>query len=88
MSAFAKLFDTPDGQLLVTKEFDDGEENPYRISMRSEDQHGVDPSIAFGWATDLERDEAFDSVDQARADKTAAELTATVRNFMGKDNDD
>lgn len=82
---FAKLFDTPDGQVLVTHEYDDGEypEVPYRLTFRGAQHKGVDPAISFGWPTEAERDEAFASVYQERANHTARELAATVRNFMG-----
>lgn len=81
---FAKLFDTPDGQLLVTHEFDDDhEDGPFRLNFRGEQYKGVDVAISFGWPTEAERNEAFASVLQERADHTARELAQTVRNFMG-----
>lgn len=82
---FAKLFDTPDGQLLVTHEYDDTDhgEAPYRLNFRGEQHKGVDPAISFGWPTETERDEVFDRVTQEDADRQARELAATVRGFMG-----
>lgn len=85
MAPFAKLFETPDGQLLVTHDYDDDQypEAPYRVVFRGAQHEGVDPSVTFGWATEAERDVAFASVMQERADHTARELAATVRNLMG-----
>lgn len=85
---FAKLFDTADGQLLVTQEYDDDHaDGHYRLNFRGEQHKGVDVAISFGWPTEAERDEAFASVQQQRADHTARELAQTVRNFMdGGDN--
>lgn len=81
---FAKLFDTPDGQLLVTKEFDDIEHDdaPYRLSLRGEGVKGVDASISFGWASEAERNEVFDRCAQDDADRQARELAQTLANFM------
>jgi hypothetical protein len=83
---FAKLFDTPDGQLLVTHEYDDTDypEAPYRLAMRGEQHKGVDPALSFGWPTEAERDEAFTTTTQERAEHTARQLAATVRNFMSE----
>lgn len=87
---FAKLFDTPDGQLLVTHEYDDTDhgEAPYRLNFRGEQHKGVDPAISFGWSTEAERDEAFATTTQERAEHTARELAQTVANFMAKDDDE
>lgn len=81
---FAKLFDTADGQLLVTHEYDDSEhpEAPYRLKFRGAGHKGVDPAVSFGWSTEAERDEAFVSVEPERAAHTARELASAVRNFM------
>ena len=86
---FAKLFDTPDGQLLVTHEYDDTDhpDAPYRLTFRGEQHKGVDPAVSFGWPTEAERDEAFASTMQERADHTARELAQTVRNFMAPQSD-
>jgi len=81
---FAKLFNTPNGQLLVTMEYDDTdhEDAPYRLNFRGAQHKGVDPAMSFGWPTEAKRDEAFASVYQERADHTARELAQTVANFM------
>lgn len=81
---FAKLFDTPDGQLLVTKEFDDIEHDdaPYRLSLRGEGIKGVDATISFGWGSDAERDDVFAQCGQDDADRQARELAQTLANFM------
>lgn len=83
---FAKLFDTPDGQLLVTKEFDDIEHDdaPYRLSLRGEGVKGVDAAISFGWPSEAERDNVFSRCVQEDADRHARELAAMVRGFMAK----
>lgn len=85
-TAFAKLFNTPNGQLLVTHEFDEDEhpDAPFRLLFRGEAYRGTDVSIAFGWPDEQGRNNAFASVDQNRADSTAHELASTVRRFMTK----
>lgn len=49
----AKVFDTPHGQLLLTKDFDE-DAGGYILTARGEDFSGVSPSIAFALATRLE----------------------------------
>lgn len=82
---FARLFDTPDGQLLVTKEFDDDgyPEEPYRLRLRGEGVKGIAASLSFGWDTPKLRQEAFDEFTQGQAEAVAKDLAATLRNFSG-----
>lgn len=83
---FAKLFETPDGQLLVVTD-SDGEEDGPRLTIRAASIDGVTPQISHGpWSDDSE---GWDHVhrlladfDQAQADDWAAKLTAMVRNFI------
>lgn len=80
---FARLFDTPDGQLLITKEFDDEEhpDAPYRLRIRGEGIKGIDASLSYGWDTPAQRREAFDEFTQGQAEVAAKDLAATLRNF-------
>lgn len=65
---FVKLFDTPHGQLLVTKEFDE----EYQMAIRGEAIGGASPVARLGYDTKSERDEQFTTIDQAKADQQAA----------------
>lgn len=88
MALFAKLFDTPHGQLLVTKDFNDEDSDaPYRIECRGEGSHAADPFVSFGWDNGAERDAEFDSTDQCKADTIAAELVSMSRNVLGSKDD-
>lgn len=79
MTIFAKLFDTPSGQLLVTKEFDDDE---YKLTLRGEGNSFCDPALSFTYETKEARDEAFESVDQVQAEASAAEMATMVASFF------
>lgn len=81
---FAKLFDTPHGQLLLTKEFEDEE---YQLTARGQDFGGASPAVSFTFETQEARDAAFDTATQEQADATAAQLDSTVRSLMGHIND-
>jgi hypothetical protein len=85
MSAFAKIFDTPHGQLLVTKDYDDEHEDaPYRINARGESNSVAQPSMGFGWESEEERDAAWDQdTNQQEADKIAAALHNAINNLFG-----
>lgn len=67
MSDFAKLFDTPHGQILVTKEFDDG----YKITVRGRQFGGADPAVTAEYDSKEDREDAFIKIDQTVADKQA-----------------
>lgn len=81
---FAKLFDTHDGQLLATLEYDDDEhpESPFRLRFRGADYKGVEATVEYGWPTEQARDDHFANIDQRHADITAKTLATTLRNFM------
>ena len=83
---FAKLFDTPHGQLLATRDYDDDEspEKPYTITARGQGNDVADPSMTFTWETAEERDAAFEAIDQEAADQCAAMLAGMLVGFSGK----
>ncbi len=75
---FAKLFDTPDGQLLAfLDETDDSEPAVTVIGARVE---GVRPKVKMSGWPDGEAGQrlAFDKIDQALANKSAADLRAVA----------
>ena len=65
---FAKLFDTELGQVLATKEFEEGLENPFGVCLRGEDYLGVSASYTGSWPTLEERDAWFEALDPIRAE--------------------
>lgn len=87
MGAFAKLYDTPNGQFLVTTET--GDDGPC-VKMRAASVGGVECSIMLGpWSDD---DAGWDHVDrilaeftQAEADQRAASMQAMVRGFLSNE---
>lgn len=87
MTAFAKIFETPHGQLLATMDFDDDEhpEAPYRITARGEGNGSATPSLGFGWESESERDAAWDQeMNQENAEKIASDLhNAISKLFSG-----
>lgn len=83
-TTFAKLFDTPSGQLLVTKTYDDennADSHELTASMVFEDAIKVDMSL--GFASLEQRDVKFDKFDQSNADEFAQALTKTIYNGEG-----
>lgn len=82
---FAKLFDTPHGQLLVTKEF---EEDEYQLAFRGVGNHCCSPTVSFTFETKEDRDRAFDATGQEHADRQAAEMAAVVEGLFPKKGDE
>jgi hypothetical protein len=76
---FAKLFDTPHGQLLVTREYD-AMEGKYEIVVRGAGNGTMTPEVRLGgWDDDEEASrDALAKTDQAMAERNAAELAAMV----------
>lgn len=87
---FAKLFDTPHGQLLVTMEFDDTEEpaNPYKMRMRGEAFKDADIAIAYSYPTLEQRDGWFERITQEDANLVAAKLQAMAQGMFGEQRPD
>lgn len=81
MAVFARLFETPSGQVLLTKEF---EEDEYRLSLRGEGNSIATPTLSFTYEDEETRDRAFDSITQQHADEQGAEMARVVGSFFGK----
>ncbi|MHB9879127.1 hypothetical protein ACSMXM_05635 [Pacificimonas sp. ICDLI1SI03] len=84
---FAKLFDTPHGQLLVTRDYidenDDGEEEE-AVVCRGATRHGIHATIKMGgWADAAPADAAFAKVDQDGAEELAATMAKMIDGFSG-----
>lgn len=77
MSDFAKLFDTPHGQLLVFME--DGDDEPV-IRVIGAVYEGVQPSATLsGWPNDEEGQQAaFDSIGQEQANNLASDFRSML----------
>lgn len=81
MKNFAKLFDTPHGQLLVTQEaYDDDADaaQPYPLELRGEGNSFCEARLIYRYPNTDERQQAFDEVDQAIAEEMAAMLAGQV----------
>lgn len=79
---FAKLFDTPDGQLLAfMDETDDGD--PAMVFMAAP-INGVSAKAILSWPEVDGQQRAFDMVDQAAAEEHARSLRDAVRNLGAK----
>jgi len=87
---FARLYDTTEGQVLVTKEFDEerGEDDgAYRILFRCEPVGGVDCSVSFGWHVEANRDNVFDAMRLENAQEQGSRVRTFARNFIAKGQD-
>lgn len=85
MTAFAKLFNTEHGQLLVTTGFNDTDhdrEDAYRITMRGEGNDTVAPEISFGWPTREERDKVFESTELEDVAPYAAQMASICQRMF------
>lgn len=84
MSDFAKLFQTENGQILVTIDWDEDAECQV-VNVRGEDRHGIGAVFKMsGWdgnATGAQI--AFDAVDQAAAETHARSFVAMLDHFVG-----
>lgn len=82
MSApFAKLFDTPSGQLLLFKcESDD--EDP-ALKVMAAPVGDISPSAILSYDTEAKRDLAFDRIGQDGAERFSTQLRAAAAGFAG-----
>lgn len=78
---FAKIFDTPHGQLLA---FMDTENDEPVIVLKGEPYKGVIPSATIsGWDDEeVGQQREFDAIDQAKAEGTAKSLRQAVASLM------
>ena len=78
-NAFAKLFYTPHGQLLVFK--DETDEGDPALCIIGADVRGVTPKARPSWTTEDKQRAAFEKYDQAIADEQAAALNALAHKY-------
>ena len=81
MTDFAKIFNTPHGQLLA---FMDTENDEPVIVLKGAAFKGVVPSATLsGWKDEeAGQQREFDEIDQAKADDTAKALHSAIANLM------
>lgn len=84
MSEFAKLFQTANGQILVTIDWDEDADCQV-VNVRGEDRHGIGATFKMsGWDDDATGAQtAFEAVDQAVAEKHAKSFVAMLDRFVG-----
>lgn len=82
---FAKLFNTPDGQILVTIDWDDDNEVGV-VNIRAASRHGVVPAMKLGgWPDDVAgARKAFDAIGQADADRHARSFADMLDHFLSE----
>lgn len=81
MSVWARIFDTANGQLLVTVEYDDADDT-YGIRVRYDDPDGVSVSATpGGWPSRDRAVQAFNETDQQCAEDFAAALAGMCGKF-------
>lgn len=78
---FAKLFDTPHGQLLAYLDEDD--EGQPAITVIGADYRGVRPSAKLSGYSDATQAQVFNEFDQSSADKMAANLHLAAAKLTG-----
>lgn len=85
LEPFAKLFDTPDGQILVTIDWDDDDEKDV-VNIRAAARHGIVPAMKLGgWPEDeAGARNAFDAIGQAEADKQARSFAAMIDSLIAE----
>ena len=77
---FAKLFETRDGQILVTKDTDDDD----RPTLACRFDGACSLTLTSFFNDEAKRDEAFDMFDQELADQQAIHMRNTTNRFGGK----
>lgn len=73
---FAKMFDTPNGQILYAIDITDDDEPCIRVRGAYVDD--VKPEAKLIYHGENDRDAAFGKISQEMADETAAKLAAAV----------
>lgn len=81
---FAKLFDTPHGQLLVVKDGVD-DDDQYPLSIRGEEFGGVIAAFNPAYQTSDACDAAFERFDQAEADRQAEGLRKMLTSLLSEE---
>ena len=70
---FAKMFDTPHGQLLAYCDYDDADYQ-YVVRVIGAGVDGVTPRANLGYDSEEDRQRGFDKIDQAGAEEMALRL--------------
>jgi hypothetical protein len=83
IETFAKLFETPDGQLLVTLEALDSEDR-HPMKVRCADVDGIVCELTPSFETERAARAAFDHYDQPTADQMARGMRLGVRNMLAR----
>lgn len=78
---FAKLFDTPHGQLLAVRKYD-AESDSDQIVVRGAAVDGVCPTTLHSYESEEAAERQFATIDQAKAERTAARLNAMVKGLV------
>lgn len=77
-ATFAKLFDTPHGQFLVTLSCDEDE---FYVYLRGADRHDISPEMKWTYEREEEQRSAFDSFSEADALRLALSMAMMVDHF-------
>lgn len=77
---FAKLFDTDEGQLLVTLVETENEEPG--MEMRAASVSGITAKMTFAYDDETQQLKAFAGVDHAGANEAARTLRNAIRNLV------
>ena len=78
---FAKLFDTPHGQLLAVVNYD-ADEDTHGLVIRGESVGGVVPQEIHHFENEAQAEEALRIFDQEQAEETAASLARVCAPFF------
>ncbi len=88
MTEFAKLFTTPHGQLLITRDgMSDEHDDQWVLTARGEDYRGVQATMAFTYQSQEGMDQAFEGATQEQADNTAQQMRGMLEKLLGKEED-
>lgn len=78
---FARLFDTPHGQLLVTTQAQDDDEL-WPLTIKCADVGDVIAELSFKFEAEADRNAALADYDQAQAEQIAAGMRRGLNKFM------
>jgi hypothetical protein len=83
MTKFAKLFDTPHGQLLVF--IQPWTEGQFRLTTMAEHLGDISPSLSFDHKDEETATQLLNGYDQGKADMEANQLRSTAAMVMRED---
>ena len=88
MTEFAKLFTTPHGQLLITREgMSDEYDDQWVLIAQGEDYRGQLGIMAFTYESQEDMDQAFEGITLEHADNTAQQMQVILEMLFGKEED-